>query len=228
MTDEVVSEGRRTLGVIDGALTQLSIGILLIVPTLLAVLVNPRLLTAQLDATEDAGRRGWLLAPGPFVVLGLFAGLILISVAAPQSGGAVVVMGDGVREAAGDGQVWRAASIALPLFLAALAIAAILFVSAQIWRLKRRELTRAVRSAQYGLFGFLVVVSAAEPASLFVAPGGDNQVFEPVVLAAIGAWFTLFHMRMLSGAGDPAWRRIGAALTAAAAVAGVIGTTVYR
>lgn len=215
------------LGVIDGALTQLSIGLLLIVPTLLAVVFNPRLLTAQLDAIEHEGRRGWLLAPGPFIILGLLAGLILFSLAAPQSSGAVVVMGEGVREAAGEGQFWRAASIALPLLLTALAMAVILFISAQIWRLTRRGLTSSIRAAQYGLFGLLVVISAAEPASVLVGPGGGNQVFEPLVLAAIGIWIVFFHLRMLSGPGEPVWRRVGAALSAASAVAGLSGTVVY-
>jgi len=227
MADEAVTEGRRTLGVIDGALTQLSLGLILILPTLLAVLLNPRLLTPQLDSIEDDGRRSWRLAPGPFLVLGLFAGLIGISLAAPQAGGAVVAMGEGVRTAAGEGQFWRAASVALPLFLAALAFGVLLFVSARLWRLKRRGLTACVRAAQYGLFGFLAVISAAEPVSVLAGPGGDNRVYEPVVLAAIVLWMSYFHVRALSGPDDAAWRRFGAALSAACGIAALMGAVVY-
>ncbi len=227
MADEAVTEGRRTLGVIDGALTQLSLGLILILPTLVAVLLHPRLLTPQLDAIENEGRRGFLLAPGPFLVLGLFAGLIAISLAVPQAGGAVVAMGEGVRTAAGEGQFWRAASVAVPLFLGALAFGMMLFASAQVWRLERRSLTASVRGAQYGLFGFLVVISVAEPASTLAGPGGDNGVFEPVVLAAIVIWMSYFYVRAMSGPEDAAWRRLGAALSAAAGIAAMMGAVVY-
>lgn len=227
MVDEAVTEGRRTLGVIDGALTQLSLGLILIILTLLAVLLNPRVLAPQLDAIGNDGHRGCWLAPGPFLVLGLFAGLIAISLAVPQAGGAVVAMGEGVRAAAGEGQFWRAASVAVPLFLGALAFGVILFASAQVWRLKRRFLTASVRGAQYGLFGFLAVISVAEPASTLVGPGGHNGVFESVVLGVIVLWVSYFHVRAISGPDEPVWRRAGAALTASAGIAGVMGAAVY-
>lgn len=221
MADDIAANGRRTLGVIDGALTQISLALILLIPTMLVALVRPGLLKPQIDQIQDEGHKGWLLAPGPFVVIGLFAGLVLISIAAPDSSGAMITMGEGVREAAGEGQLWRTASIMLPMMLVALYIAAVFFASGQIWRLKRRGLTPAVRAAQYGLLGFLVVLTLAEPASLLVGPGGDNHVFAPAVIALVGVWTGFFQVQIMSGADDVAWRRAGAALTAAAAVSAI-------
>lgn len=204
-----------TLGVIDGTLTQLSLGVIGLIPTLLTVLFRPSVLRSQIAAVQDHGRRGVLLAPGPFFVIGLFVGLIGASLAAPRADGALVAMGENVASAAGAGQFWQAASIAAPLFVAALVLGMLFAGTALAWRLPGRSLIAGLRAAQYGLFGLLIVLSAAEPASNLIRPGGDNGVFEPAVCIGVALWTAYFHDRIGVQACVALWRRVGAGATVA-------------
>ena len=105
MPDDSLNNGRRTLGVIDGTLTQLSLGVIGLAPTLACVLVRPDLLRAQIYEVQEQGRRGVLLAPGPFFAIGLFAGLITASLAASRADGALIAMGADVARDMPDGGV---------------------------------------------------------------------------------------------------------------------------
>jgi hypothetical protein len=213
MPDDSLNNGRRTLGVIDGTLTQLSLGLIGLAPTLASVLFRPDLVRPQIAAVQDEGRQGVLLAPGPFFVIGLFVALISASLAAFRADGALIAMGTGVASAAGEGQMWQAVSVAAPLFLAALVLGLLFAAAAYVWRLRDRSLTSALRAAQYGLFGALVVLSVAEPTSNLVGSGGENSVFEPAVCAAVSVWTAFFHDRLIAAPGSAPWRRAGAAVT---------------
>jgi hypothetical protein len=221
MSEDGLQDGKRTLGVIDGALTQVSLALVCLAPTLGAVLVWPALLRPQIRDIQDQGRSGLLLAPGPFLVIGLFCGLIAASLLTPQSNGALTAMGDDVRSAAGEGQFWRAASVVLPVFLASIALGLAFYGAARVWRLAERSLQGCLRGAQYGLFGFIATVVVAEPLSNLVGPGGDNFVYEPVVWAATGLWVTAFHVALMGGADDRLWARLGAGVTVGACAAGL-------
>ncbi|MEQ8435009.1 MAG: hypothetical protein RIA71_12280 [Oceanicaulis sp.] len=221
MSEDGLQDGKRTLNVIDGALTQVSLALVCLAPTLGAVLFRPALLRPQIRDVQDQGRSGLLLAPGPFFVIGLFCGLVAVSLLSPASEGALITMGEDVRRAAGEGQFWRAASIGLPIFLASLALGLAFYVSARLWRLAERSLQGCLRGAQYGLFGFIAIVVVAEPLSNLVGPGGDNYVYEPVVWAATGLWATAFHIALMGGSGDRLWARLGAGVTVGACAAGL-------
>lgn len=226
MPDDSLNNGRRTLGVIDGTLTELSFGVIGLIPTLLTVLIRPRMLRTQTAAVQDEGRSGFLLAPGPFFVIGLFVGLIAASLAASRADGALVSMGENVASAAGAGQFWQAASIAAPLFVAALVLGVLFAGTGLVWRLPGRSLIAGLRAAQYGLFGVLVVLSAAEPASNLIRPGGDNGVFEPAVWIGVALWTAFFHDRICVQASIALWRRIGAGATVALG-AGLLAAAAY-
>jgi hypothetical protein len=92
----------------------------------------------------------------------------------------------------------------------------VFFLSALIWRLKRRSLEASLRAGLYALFGAVCVVGVAEPLSLLIGPGGTNAVFEPAVGALVAGWMIYFHTRALTGPLDHAISRVGAALSAAA------------
>ncbi|MGJ3232899.1 MAG: hypothetical protein ACFE0P_14010 [Oceanicaulis sp.] len=213
MASDDIGEGRRVLGVIDATLTQLSVALVGLVPTLGAVLFRPSALREQIAMINDDGRAGVLLAPGPFFVIGLLCGLVAASFLGAQSDGALVAMGEEVRSAAGQGQFWRAASTAVPIFLGAVLLGIVFFLTAWTWRLAQRSLVASLRGAQYGLFGFIVVLAFAEPASNLLGPGGDNRVYEPVVVGATSVYMAAFHAFALASPADRAWARIGAALT---------------
>lgn len=222
MPDDSLNNGRRTLGVIDGTLTQLSLGIIGLIPTLAAVLIRPHLLRAQIAGVQERGRTGILLAPGPFFVIGVFVGLISFSLLASLSQGALINMGENAAAAVGAGQFWQVASIAAPLFLAALVLGLLFAVTGVLWRLPERSLISAIRAAQYGLFGVLAVLVAAEPLSNLVGDGGENSVFEPAVYASVGLWTAFFHDRMLAGRQAAIWMRAGAAISIAPGAAALI------
>lgn len=212
--DDEVGHGRRTLGVIDGALTQIAMAVVLLPVTIAAVLVRPNLLTAQIDEIQDVGFRAAILAPGPLFALGFFS--LLIAVSFMQADGAMIAMGESVFAATTEGQFWMAASLVAPLFFAAIGLGLIFFLSAVIWRLKRRSLEASLRAGLYALFGIVCIVILAEPLSLMIGPGGANAVFEPAVGALVAVWMIYFHARALTGPLDHAISRVGAALSAAA------------
>jgi hypothetical protein len=212
--DNEVGHGRKTLGVIDGALTQFAIAVVLLPLTIAAVLVRPNLLTAQIDEIQDMGFRGGLLAPGPLFALGFLS--LLISASFMKADGAIIAMGESVFAATTEGQFWMAASLVAPLFFAAIGLGLIFFLSAVIWRLKRRSLEASLRAGFYSLFGIVCVVMVAEPLSLRIGPEGTTAVFEPAVGALVAGWIAYFHANALSGPLDRTVSRVGAALSAAA------------
>jgi hypothetical protein len=218
MAEDPLEPDRRTLAVIDGVLTQVSMALVCLVPTQLAVLFRPGLLRDQLEMAAPDGRKGVLLAPGPFFVIGLFSALVGITFITRDAEGAMISMGEGVASAAGAGEFWRVASIALPLFIGALVLGLIFFAAAQAWRLETRSLVASLRAAQYSLPGLLTIIFVAEPASLFIGPGGSNSVYEPIVFGAVGIWTGIFYAALLSTAVDANWRRFGAAVSIAVAL----------
>ena len=215
MAEDPPDPDRRTLAVMDGVLTQVSMALVCLVPTQLAVLFRPGLLRDQLETAADDGRKGVLLAPGPFFVIGLFAALVGITFVTRDAEGAMISMGEDVASAAGAGEFWRVASIALPLFLGALVLGILFFAVAQAWRLDTRSLVASLRAAQYSLPGLLTIVFMTEPASILIGPGGSNGVYEPVLFGAVGLWTGWFHFRLLSAASDAVWTRLGAAASVA-------------
>ena len=100
--DDEVGHGRRTLGVIDGALTQIAMAVVLLPVTIAAVLVRPNLLTVQIDEIQDVGFRGAILAPGPLFALGFFS--LLIAASFMQADGAMIAIGESVFAATTEGQ----------------------------------------------------------------------------------------------------------------------------
>ncbi|MDZ4692555.1 hypothetical protein [Terricaulis sp.] len=212
--DDEVGHGRRTLGVIDGALTQIAMAVVLLPVTIAAVLVRPSLLTVQIDEIQDVGFRGAILAPGPLFALGFFS--LLIAASFMQADGAMIAIGESVFAATTEGQFWMAASLVAPLFFAAIGLGLIFFLSAILWRLKRRSLEASLRAGLYALFGIVCIVILAEPISLLIGPGGTNAVFEPAVGALVAGWMLYFHARALTGPLDHAISRVGAALSTAA------------
>ena len=210
MADDPLNHDRRTLGVVDGALTQASLGLVCLLPTLLAVLFRPGLLKSQIGEIQDKGHQGLLLAPGPFFVIGFLCSLIAVSVFAPQAEGAIVAMGEDVRTAAGAGQFWTVVSVGAPLLLGALGLGLIFFLAGQVLQLAERSLTACLRAAQYGFLGSIVVMAVAEPASALIGPSGDNGVYEPVIFLVTGVWMAAFHFALLSSAADRLWVRLGA------------------
>ena len=227
MAGDDFGEGKRTLGVIDGTLTQISLAVILLFPTLLAVLARPRRLAGFIAEPDDAGQRRGLLAPGPFFVVGLLCALIAASTAMPQAEGALISMGENVRSAAGAGQFWRAVSIAVPLLIAALGLGVLVWIVGRVWRLTERRLVPALRTAQYGLAGLIFVIAFAEPASTLVGPGGRDGVFEPAMILVTTAWLGYFLYDLWSAGDDPVWRRAGAALTGAAGLAVLFALVEY-
>jgi len=133
-----------------------------------------------------------------------------------QADGAMIAMGESVLAATTEGQFWMAASLVAPLFFAAIGLGLIFFLSAVIWRLKRRSLEASLRAGLYSLFGIVCVIIVAEPLSLGTGPGGTNAVFEPAVGALVACWMIYFHARALSGPLDHAVSRVGAAVSTAA------------
>ena len=212
--DNEVGHGRKTLGVIDGALTQFAVALVLLPITIAAVLARPNLLTAQIDEIQDMGFRGGLLAPGPFFALGFLS--LLISASFMPADGAMMAMGESVFAATTEGQFWMVASLVAPLFFVAIGLGLIFFLSAVIWRLKRRSLEASLRAGLYSLFGIVCVISVVEPVSIHIGPGGTNAVFEPAVGALVASWIIYFHARALSGPLDHVVSRVGAALLTAA------------
>lgn len=212
--DDEIGHGRRTLGVVDGTLTQIAMGVVLLPITIAAVLMRPNLLTVQIDEIQDSGFRGALLAPGPLFAFGFLS--LLISLSFLQTGGGMVTIGEGVFAATTEGEFWMAASLIAPLFFASIGLGLVFFISAVVWRLKRRSLEASLRAGLYALFGGVCVVGLAEPLSLLIGPGGTNVVFEPAVAALLAGWMVYFHTRALTGPLDHTIARVGAALSTAA------------
>lgn len=221
MLDDEFGHGRRTLGVIDGTLTQIALAIVLLMPTIITILTRPRQLTKQIDDLPGTGHMGAVLAPGPFFTLGFLS--ILIVASFQQSNGVMISLGADVRAATREGEFWRVASLVAPVFFAAIFLGLIFFASAFVWRLKRRSLTASLRAGLYALFGVASLVIVGEPLSILVGGrGGSNGVFEPVVAALVSGWIAFFHVRALTAPPEPIIARAGAALTTAAFCAAAI------
>lgn len=212
LLEDETGQGRRTLGVIDGTLTQVALAALLLAPTIATILIRPNLLKAQIDNIQDEGHRGVVLAPGPLFAFGFLS--ILVFASFSQADGAMIALGENVFAATTEGQLWRAAALIAPLFFAAICLGLVFFISAVIWRLRRRTLQSSVRAGLYALFGLVCVVIAGEPISTLVGPGGENGVFEPAVAILVAIWMAFFHVRTLSEPLDNIAVRVGAALTA--------------
>lgn len=226
MVDNEPGGGRRFLGIIDGTLTQAALAVVLLPTTMAAVLFRPRLLAAQIDEIQDDGRRGWVLAPGPFFALGFVS--VLIAASFQRADGWMISLGESVTAATTAGEFWRAAMLVAPLFLVALCLGLTFLISALIWRLERRSLMTSLRAGLYALFGVACVVILGEALSGLVGDLGANHVFEPGVAVFVLFWVAFFHLQALSAPPDRIIARIGAALTAAAFCAGAVSLSYIR
>nr|WP_281719626.1 hypothetical protein [Nitrosomonas nitrosa] len=198
---------------IDRTITRISLALIALFPTLLAVLLRPSQLRCRLNLDRNDDQSKFLLAPGPFFLLGMLSALIGASFMADRASGAVIAIGEEVAVAARAGQFWQIASVALPLFITAIVFGLVNFLVAQGWQLNTRSLASNLRAAQYGLLGILTIVFVAEPVSNLFGSGGNNMVFEPVVYVMVGAWIAWFHLGLLSSSKDAVWRRLGSAVS---------------
>ncbi|NWG72226.1 MAG: hypothetical protein HXY23_11540 [Parvularculaceae bacterium] len=225
MIDDEPGGGRRFLGVIDGTLTQAALAVVLVPSTMVAVLFRPKLLALQLDDIQDDGRRGLVLAPGPFFALGFVSFLILASF--QKADGWMISLGERVTEATSAGEFWTTVLLVAPLFLVALGLGLIFLIAANIWRLERRSLMTSLRAGLYALFGVACVLIFGEALSGLVGDMRANGSFEPAVAGLVLLWVAYFHLEALSARPDPLIARLGAALTAAAICAGAV-TLIYN
>ena len=213
MIESEQTDIRRTMGVIDGSLTQLALAIVLLPITVAAVLFRPDLLRSQLDHIQDAGHRGALLSPGPFFASGFM--VLLIGAAFAPADGLLIAIGRDVRDATTEGHVWAAALRLAPLFLMAILLGLVFFTSAHACRLRRRSLQASLRAGIYAVFGMVCVVIVGEPLSVLIGPGGDNMVYEPALVALVGLWMSYFFAGTVGGPADGLMKRVGAALLSA-------------
>lgn len=197
--------GRRTLGVIDGTLTQLALAALMLLPTALACLFWPRALAPMVPAIEQNGRRGVFLAPGTFFLIGTLAIVLASAIFLKDAGGAVVDIGTQVGEAASEGRVWQIAATILPFFLAANLIGIISVLAGRIVRMPQWTLEAGVRSGFYAFLTLGIALGLAEPFSRLFGDGGVNDVVEPVAASVGGLAMVWFYGVLTSRMGG--WRR---------------------
>jgi hypothetical protein len=214
---EAAGQGRRTLGVIDGTLTQLALASVALLPTALAVVLWPRVLAPMVAEIEPEGRRGIFLAPGSFFVIGTLTTLIIAAIFLQESGGALVRMGTGVSSAASEGQVWKVASLIFPLFAGSVVLGFSSYLLGRLTGVAGWPLTAAVRSGFYALFGLGAALIALEPLSNLFGDGGPNHVFEPAVVAGGGLYASYFYLHIMTRGG--ARRNLAALLVGVAAAA---------
>ncbi|MEM9838941.1 MAG: hypothetical protein AAF830_07260 [Pseudomonadota bacterium] len=209
---------KNTLGVIDGALTSLALAAIALVPTVLSAVFWPRALAPMIAAVEPQGRRGLLLAPGAFFVLGLITSSVAFAALAPNSGGTFVAIGSGVGTAASDGQVWAIATLFLPLFFVALFMGLVFHLPLFLMRVGDWPLVASIRAGFYAMVGFAMVLAPLEVFALLMLSGTTPLVRELTVLVAIGLFGVWFFFSIQNEAQTPFAQR----LAASAFPAGVI------
>jgi hypothetical protein len=213
---EGAAQGRRTLGVLDGTLTQLAMASVALLPTALAVIFWPRVLAPMVGEIEPDGRRGAFLAPGAFFVVGSLTALIIAAIFLQGSGGALVRIGTGVSDAALEGQVWKVASQIFPLFIGSVVLGLVSYLCAKLAGVTGWPLLAGIRSGFYALFGLGAALVVCEPLSNLIGDGGPNSVFEPGVALGSGIYTAYFYHQLMTGTG---WRSYVAALLIGSATA---------
>lgn len=126
---DVNMEEKNAVGGLDRLVTNVALAAVAAFPTLGAAIATPWKLVPLLASDEPDGRRGMLLSPGAFLPMGLAAVLLLAAMVttsemAASNGGAI---GPGlaiaVATAAGNGDIWKAASLIAPIYILATSIA---------------------------------------------------------------------------------------------------------
>mgnify|MGYP006267114381 CR=1 FL=1 len=204
---------RNTLGVIDGAITWVAVAAVALVPTTLAVLFWPRLLAPMVGAVEIEGRRGVLLAPGTFFAFGIVAAATLAATLAPEGKGYFVAVGSDVGAAARQGQLWRIATLILPIFLGAVCVGLLAHMAIRILRVPDWSLTASLRVGLCLAVGLAIAMVGLEIAT---APMLEARIGarlrEAIILGGLGAYAFWALLGLLLGAERRLLPSAGAAL----------------
>ena len=160
---------KNVLGGLDRFVTNIALAVVAVFPTFAVGIFQPWKLAPLLEADEPEGRRGALLSPGVFFVIGLTVVLILVAAVSTEEtlawNGSLIGpdWAVSVASAAGEGNIWKTVSKITPVFLLAI-LWGVVGVSLKKWAGSGWTFAVSIRAAFYVitiLISYLILISAA-------------------------------------------------------------------
>ncbi|NRA31274.1 MAG: hypothetical protein HRU11_13545 [Parvularculaceae bacterium] len=133
MLDPEDVDERDAVGALDRVVTNVCLAAMAVLPTFFIAAVQPWRVRSLIIKEHEGGRVGMLLAPGAFMTISLIGLLLFVAMldggpTVKMNGGTVLIgpaLANQLAEALGQGELWRAIGLLLPIYGLAVVYAAL-------------------------------------------------------------------------------------------------------